>query len=135
MLLQDVARLVDLCRHNIIFNDTMDIVVCLRMINADPDIRVVRVKNRLDTDYKASISRGYRDVMINLQISNELTKALGVDLHVCEVQLIPQQFAQLKVHSYYSNYTIQSLNFRLSLSVHAQLYSALNPLADIPAAE
>jgi hypothetical protein len=96
--MQDVSRLVDLCRQNIIFSDTQDIAKCLHTVRMDPDIVVVRIKNRLDINYKASMSAGYRDVMINLRISNELTKALGVDRHLCEVQLIPLLFAELKVN-------------------------------------
>eukprot|EP00291_Cryptomonas_curvata_P000851 CAMPEP_0172185550 /NCGR_PEP_ID=MMETSP1050-20130122/20237_1 /TAXON_ID=233186 /ORGANISM="Cryptomonas curvata, Strain CCAP979/52" /LENGTH=748 /DNA_ID=CAMNT_0012859559 /DNA_START=169 /DNA_END=2415 /DNA_ORIENTATION=- len=101
---QDVSRLVDLCRQNIVFCDTQDIATCLHTIRMDPDILVVRIKNRLDISYNASMSAGYRDVMINLRISNELTKALGVDRHLCEVQLIPLLFAELKNNEGHQRY-------------------------------
>jgi hypothetical protein len=88
---------VDLCRQSIIFDDAADISTCLHNISADPDVRIVRVKNRLDPGYNAALSAGYRDVVLNLQISNERTLYLGVNEHVCEVQLVHRLFAELKV--------------------------------------
>ena len=58
---------------------------------------MVRVKNRMDPNYDSSISAGYRDVALNLRIVNDETKDLGVETHVCEVQLILKAFAELKV--------------------------------------
>uniref|UniRef100_A0A7S0MQ86 Uncharacterized protein n=1 Tax=Cryptomonas curvata TaxID=233186 RepID=A0A7S0MQ86_9CRYP len=93
---QDVSRLVDLCRQCIVFDDAADIANCLRAIRTDPSVIVQRIKNRLDLEYNSSQSAGYRDVVLNLQISNEQTATLGVDRHVCEVQLIHRIFADLK---------------------------------------
>ncbi len=94
---QDASRLVDLCRQNIIFDDIADISACLCSISADPDVQIVRVKNRLDPAYKSAVSAGYRDVVLNLKICNERTLDLCVNEQVCEVQLVHLRFAELKV--------------------------------------
>jgi hypothetical protein len=38
-----------------------------------------------------------RDVSLNLRIVTERTAALGIDGHICELQLILHSFAKLKV--------------------------------------
>ena len=97
LYLQDASRLVDLCRQSIVFDDAADISTCLHNISTDPDVKIVRVKNRLDPAYNAAVSAGYRDVVLNLKICNEKTVDLGVNEHVCEVQLVHRLFAELKV--------------------------------------
>ena len=42
-------------------------------------------------------SLGYRDVLINLRIVSQETVRLGVEIHVCEVQLVLDSFWMLKV--------------------------------------
>ena len=97
LILQDVSRLVDVCRQSIVFQTVDNITVCLESIAEDPDIRVLRVKNRLDPGFDARLSAGYRDLALNLQIVSAQTKALGIDSHVCEMQLMLQSVAELKV--------------------------------------
>ena len=63
----------------------------------DQSVRVVRVKNRTDPAYDSRASVGYRDVAVNLRIVTPETAKLGVDGHVCELQLIPRAIAELKV--------------------------------------
>ena len=92
-----MSRLVDLCRQCIVFDELAGLAACLRAIRADPDVAVVRVKNRLDPAYDARRSAGYRSVALNLRVVGPLTEGLGVDLHVCEVQLLHRPFAELKV--------------------------------------
>ena len=58
---------------------------------------VIRIKNRLDPAYNSALSAGYRDVCMNIRISNHLTEELGLNLHVCEVQLVLLPYAKLKV--------------------------------------
>ena len=67
------------------------------MISGDPNVRIVRVKNRLDLSFNSTQSAGYRDVALNLRLESELTCKLGIAGHVCEVQLLLKQFAELKV--------------------------------------
>uniref|UniRef100_A0A7S0N255 Uncharacterized protein n=1 Tax=Cryptomonas curvata TaxID=233186 RepID=A0A7S0N255_9CRYP len=95
----DVSRLVDICRQCIIFETVQDLCVCLRSILDDRQVRVVRIKNRLDVLYDARISAGYRDVSINLCLVGVEAIRLGLDHHVCEVQLLLREFADLKVLS------------------------------------
>ena len=97
---QDVSLLVDVCRQSIIFSEGRDLVSCLRAIADDPDVSIVRVKNRLDPGYNPA--GGYRDVCLNLRIKTEETTEMGADLHVCEVQLILHAFAEIKVQLLFS---------------------------------
>ena len=57
----------------------------------------VRVKNRFDPNYDSELSAGYRSLAINLCVITDETKALGVETHVCEVQLLLIQMAAVKV--------------------------------------
>ena len=94
---QDISRLVDVCRQSIVFQDVSDMVACLRAVIKDGDIVLVRVKNRLDLSYDSAQSAGYRDLSLNLRIVTGETRCLGVETHVCEVQLLLRPFAELKV--------------------------------------
>jgi hypothetical protein len=77
---------VDLCRQSIIFDNLHDIALCLATMRTDPEIQIVRVKNRLDPGYNAAESGGYRDVMVNLKLLGNNVEELGLDGHVCEVE-------------------------------------------------
>ena len=92
-----MSRLVDVCRQSIVFQTVENITACLASIAQDSDIRVLRIKNRLDPGYDARRSAGYRDVALNLQIVSAQTKTLGIDSHVCELQLMLQSVEELKV--------------------------------------
>uniref|UniRef100_A0A7S0QKX5 Uncharacterized protein n=1 Tax=Cryptomonas curvata TaxID=233186 RepID=A0A7S0QKX5_9CRYP len=92
----DVSLLSDLCRQSIVFLDLRDLVACLRAVAADQEVHVVRVKNRLDPGYDGAESAGYRSVSLNLRVSTAETMALGVDTHVCELQLLHVSFAKIK---------------------------------------
>jgi hypothetical protein len=94
---QDVSRLVDVCRQSIVFDDMSGLVDCFAMITADPDVSIIRVKNRLDPRYDSVESAGYRSVAINLRVITAETELLGVETHVAEVQLLLRSFAELKV--------------------------------------
>ena len=67
------------------------------MINRDREARVLRVKNRLDPAYNAAISAGYRDLALNLTLESNATIAMGLEKHVCELQLMLLPMYQLKV--------------------------------------
>jgi hypothetical protein len=75
------------------------VCACLRAMREDADVVFERVKNRLDPEYDSRVSAGYRDVAVNLRITNKLTLLLGLETHVCEVLLILRPFADLKVNS------------------------------------
>ena len=61
------------------------------------DVIVERVKNRMDPETKLRVFGGYRDVALNLRIDTEETRAMGVETHVCEVQLLLSCFDTIKV--------------------------------------
>lgn len=97
--MQDVSRLVDLCRQSIVFDRAGEIASCLRAIQEDAEVQVLRIKNRLDPDYDSAQSAGYRDVLVNIRLVTPESCALGVNAHVCELQLLLRHFAELKVRS------------------------------------
>ena len=47
-------------RQAIIFRDLESLARCLERIEADPDVEVVRIKNRYYTSYDADETAGYR---------------------------------------------------------------------------
>ena len=73
------------------------------LLSLSPDlevqVEVIRIKNRLDPAHNAARSAGYRDVALNLRVMCAAARRLGVDTHVCEVQLLLRKFADLKVAS------------------------------------
>jgi hypothetical protein len=89
--------LVDICRQTIIFEDPSSLAKCMSIIGSDTEARVVRIKNRLDPAFNTAKSAGYRDVALNLKLSNVETLGMGLEEHVCEVQLILLPMYQLKV--------------------------------------
>ncbi len=101
---QDVSCIVDLCRQCIVFEDLKDIAACMRIIQADSDVHVLRVKNRLDLRHRSYTSAGYRDVGINLQIVSTETQIAGIDSHICELQLLYKPIAELKVLLFTTEY-------------------------------
>ena len=93
----DVSRLVDVCRKSIVFETVEDLRTCLAAMWGDTEVVVERVKNRLDPGYDARATAGYRDVAVNLRVVGLGAAELGLDTHVCEVQLVLRGFADLKV--------------------------------------
>jgi len=84
------------CRQCIVYEEIDDISRCLEVLARDLDVDIVRVKNRLHPSYDSWKSAGYRDVLVNLRIVNEATRKLGVDGHVCELQLVLKGFMDLR---------------------------------------
>lgn len=93
----DSSRLLDLVRQSIIVDNVEDVIRCLELVMADPELVVVRIKNRLDPGYDGVETAGYRDVSINLRIDNAMTRGLGVETHVCELKILLKTFALHKV--------------------------------------
>jgi hypothetical protein len=93
---QDPSRLLDVCRQTIVFDRLEDLVASLQVISTDEDVQILRVKNRMDPGYDAQDS-GYRDVAMNLRLGSTDAVCLGVDTHVCELQLLLLSTAMLKV--------------------------------------
>ena len=92
----DVSRICDIVRQCIAFDAVHDICRAIQAIDADPEIQVVRIKNRMSPVYDARLSCGYRDVLLNVCIDSPLTRKLGLFKHVCELQLILKSFVHYK---------------------------------------
>ena len=92
----DPSKLLDVCRQTIVYDSVKDLCDGLKAIRDDPEVFVVRCKNRLDPDCNSAYSAGYRDVSLNLRIQNNASARIGVDCHVCEVQLMLKSFASIK---------------------------------------
>jgi hypothetical protein len=59
----EAARLGDICREAIIFNEVTDLARCLEAIQADLEAKVVRIKNRMDPAVDGRLSCGFRYVL------------------------------------------------------------------------
>ena len=75
---------------------------------ADPEVHVERVVNRLHDGYDSAETAGYRDVALNLLLETADTVNLGLNWHVCEVQLVLISFAKIKVSLSFLNFPIIS---------------------------
>jgi hypothetical protein len=88
---------VDVSRKQIIFERPEGLLACAQLILTDSELHVVRVKNRFEPSYNAVVSGGYRDLCFNLRIISLEAKSLGLDTHVCELQLALLPMACIKV--------------------------------------
>ena len=86
------AHLFDVCRACMVLDSMEELLKAMRLIADDPQLQIVRVKNRFSHSYDASESAGYRDVLVNLCISNAVTQKFGLALHICELQLSLKRF-------------------------------------------
>lgn len=101
---EDVSRLVDVCRQSVVFESIGSLRHCLDAIHNDPGVLVVRVKNRLSRKFNAAESAGFRNVALNLLIVTPEAAELGVDTHVCEVQLLLRDFMDAKSNEGHKRY-------------------------------
>jgi hypothetical protein len=83
---QDAARLVDLCRQSLIVDDIAGLRRLIAALTRDPEIRVLRVKNRFAGPGSAGAG-GYRDVLVNLRLETPEARRLGANGHICELQV------------------------------------------------
>ena len=94
----NIALLCDVVRETVVFQSVGDMVLMMRALGQDPEIHVLLVKNRMlpPDDRKASLSGGYRDVLIRLCVQNEVTMDLGISNHVCELKFLLKEFYMYK---------------------------------------
>jgi hypothetical protein len=97
MPLQDASRLLDICRQSIYFKSVRDVAACLAAMCSDPDVVICRLKNRFDPGLRSEESAGYRNLAVNLRLDTAETRAVAVETHVCEVQLLLLRIAAIKV--------------------------------------
>ena len=86
----DSSLLLDVCRELLVFEDLSDLVAMLKRLRQDPELIIMRIKNRLDLRYDSGLSAGYRDVVLNVRIENSESVNLNVSHHIAELQLIPR---------------------------------------------
>ena len=103
---RNASYLVDICRHSVVFERPEDLGESLVLLTDDPEIEVVRVKNRLHASYDAISTAGYRDVLVNGRFKNDTVVRLGVDRHIFEILLILRPFADLKTEEGHRNYKL-----------------------------
>ena len=85
------------CWQSIYFESLEALILCIEAISADHESQVERVINRLNHEYDSSTIAGYRDVALNLRLKTPDTVCMGLDGHICEVQLVMISFARIKV--------------------------------------
>ena len=126
-LQNDPSRLLDCCRQRIIFEEPGHLLQCLDAVRRDEDVRVVRVKNRLHNVYSAATKAGCRDVLLNLRIDTDETRRLGIETHVCEVQLSLSCLVKLITDEGHTRYLILR-NVRRSLPLLRELLLGTAPV-------
>jgi hypothetical protein len=102
----DVSRLVDITRFSLFFDSFTDLTQALGVIVTDFDIKVERLKSRMTLDFDSKQTAGYRDVMLNMRVCTKETAMLGIDAHICEVQLVLRSFGELKTAQGHSRYVM-----------------------------
>ena len=108
----DASRLTDVCRGVLGFDSLEALADCLATIIADPLIKVEGIKNRMDPSYDVSETQGYRDVNVTFRILGSPMACMTADAwhglrlsgHVCEVQLLPMEFLEIKKRASHKNY-------------------------------
>ena len=83
----DSSRLTDLVRATLVFENLPSLSRCVHHIATFPGVRIHRLKNRFSTSYDASTSAGYRDLCLVISLETDATCSLGVQNHLCEIQL------------------------------------------------
>ncbi len=112
--------------QTIVFSRASDLADCLARATSDPDLQVLRVKNRLSRAFDSRGTAGYRDVAINFRftrqspagaaaaVAGKTAGALGRGGgggggeegcgHVCELLLLLLPFAEVKCESGHARY-------------------------------
>ncbi|EKX50726.1 hypothetical protein GUITHDRAFT_103317 [Guillardia theta CCMP2712] len=91
----------------IVFAGLEELLLGVKAVLDDPELEVVRIKNRLDPGFDSTLSGGYRDVAINVRV------------------LILQDFHALKSMDGHKRY-VQFRNIRLNKTERHQLYTYLS---------
>eukprot|EP00912_Choanoflagellata_sp_UC4_P001988 UC4_evm2s1277 len=100
----DASKLIDVVRSNVTFKSLREVVTCLESIRDDPTLIILQIKNRFHDDYDSKDSAGYRNICLSLALVNDVTMSLGVDIHVCELQLGLKAFDDYKKEDGHARY-------------------------------
>eukprot|EP00292_Cryptomonas_paramecium_P002386 CAMPEP_0113730054 /NCGR_PEP_ID=MMETSP0038_2-20120614/42943_1 /TAXON_ID=2898 /ORGANISM="Cryptomonas paramecium" /LENGTH=1270 /DNA_ID=CAMNT_0000662067 /DNA_START=60 /DNA_END=3874 /DNA_ORIENTATION=- /assembly_acc=CAM_ASM_000170 len=112
----DPSRILDCCRRAIVLDRVADVLHCMESLISTEEIDVVRIgasgaglksllrrcmpslslyddgRNRLDLGRSVQDSAGFRNIVVNLRITSPKARELGVDHHICELQLTLRPF-------------------------------------------
>jgi len=83
----DASRLGDIARQTLVFDSLNDLTKCLGVLEADPDVWLVAVKNRYKAEYTAEVTAGFRNVAISLCIISPIAVEYGMSPSHCMLHL------------------------------------------------
>jgi len=83
----DVSRVVDICRIRLRFEAAEGLMSCLSLIASDSRVEVLRFKN-LSGAGSTGKTYEFRGILLNIRIRTPEAYMLGIERHVCEVQLV-----------------------------------------------
>ncbi|ETO27900.1 hypothetical protein RFI_09234, partial [Reticulomyxa filosa] len=126
----DYASIKDYARAGVTCQGIQQIIEALRIIEKNPHIEILRIKNRFNSPYKG----GYKDVLINIRFLEQdknmkETKATPGDPyrfrgHICEIQLHHEKYqiirSEMKGHDNYaaSRFMIDFVRQKARHSIH-----------------
>jgi hypothetical protein len=91
-----IAFACDVVRQAVVFDTIPDMTLMIGALHNDPEIKVIRVKNRMATSYDASRTCGYRNVLVNLCLQNDITRYFNINMHICELQLVLKEVVEVR---------------------------------------
>eukprot|EP00929_Paragymnodinium_shiwhaense_P095786 TRINITY_DN57068_c0_g1_i1.p1 TRINITY_DN57068_c0_g1~~TRINITY_DN57068_c0_g1_i1.p1 ORF type:complete len:491 (-),score=49.09 TRINITY_DN57068_c0_g1_i1:284-1756(-) len=95
----DFNKLCDIVRGSIIYESMKELQNGLEVLAKKVKIR--RIKNRFDPRYVSSVTAGYRDLCLNIEIPTEKYRTP----HICEVQMHHSSLFALKTDGGHRRYT------------------------------
>lgn len=99
-----VSMLLDVVRDCIVVDNVEAMLHVLQRMVQDPEIKLLRVHNRMSQDYHSRDSCGYRDILANFCINTPLTCQMGLSAHVCELQIVLKRFMVHKTNNGHKRY-------------------------------
>jgi hypothetical protein len=104
----DFKKLADLVRTTIVFSG-IDAVTsmneCLIKISLDTELEVVHAQDeKIRINIHKNTQSGYRDVQLCLRLKSPASLELGLDVHLCEMQLHLDEMHALKTETGHRNY-------------------------------
>eukprot|EP00293_Proteomonas_sulcata_P005165 CAMPEP_0184329762 /NCGR_PEP_ID=MMETSP1049-20130417/144321_1 /TAXON_ID=77928 /ORGANISM="Proteomonas sulcata, Strain CCMP704" /LENGTH=366 /DNA_ID=CAMNT_0026652147 /DNA_START=1017 /DNA_END=2117 /DNA_ORIENTATION=- len=102
----DASKLCDLCRGTIVHRSAADLLACMQLLMKDKDIHVVRTKNSMDPDSDPQHLSAFRQISVNVMISTQGSRQMGVSMHVAELQLLLLPFAEIKTLDGHKRYIL-----------------------------
>lgn len=96
--------LLDVSRCGIVCTSLEQVCALVATVTNDPDVSVLRCKNRFHPNYDSRETAGYRDISFNMVLNTREAAALDVLDVVFEVQLLLRAVYELKTDEGHANY-------------------------------